>query len=113
MRGFASNDETRVVSQRLADIIDELSVQLGLSLKGLDGVTVAHDYDDALAQLVLGFEPSTPLTRTNDPVAQGCAMAPTVVRNGEVMSHLVLSDFILPLIDQPQWRRRRKIHRCA
>jgi hypothetical protein len=100
--GFSSNDDARAAADRVAQAINQLSSELNLSLAGLDGVTIAHDYDAALAQLDRGYQVSAPLTRTNDSDAQGCAMAPLVMRNGEVMSHLVLSAFIVPLIAAPQ-----------
>src|SRR6266404_695069 len=102
LSGFPSDDDAKAASRRVAEAINQLSAELGLNLKDLDGVTIAHDYDAALAQLDRGYEATTPLTRTNDGAAQGCAMAPLVLRNGEVKSHLVLSAFIMPLIDAPQ-----------
>jgi hypothetical protein len=102
LSGFESEDDAKAAGDRVARAIDEMCMQLGLSLAGLEGVTIAHDYDAALAQLDRGYEASTPLTRTKDELAEGCAMAPLVLRNGEVLSHLVLSAFLVPLIDTPQ-----------
>ncbi len=100
--GFASPEEAKAAGDRVARAIDEISSELQLSLAGLDGVTIAHDYNAALAQLDRGFEAGSPLTRTNDKIGDGCAMAPLVLRNGEVMSHLVFRAFVVPLIDSPQ-----------
>jgi hypothetical protein len=100
--GFASADDAKAAGDRVARAIDEISKELGLSLAGLEGVTVAFDYDAALAQLDRGFDGSSPLTRTNDEIGDGCAMAPLVERNGQVMTHLVFNAFIVPLIDSPQ-----------
>jgi hypothetical protein len=102
MRGFATADDASAASTRVAQTINEIVKELHLSIAGLDGVTIAVDYDDALTQLDRGVIASTPLSRTRDDVADGCAMAPLVRRNGRVMSHLVLAAFVVPLIDAPQ-----------
>lgn len=100
--GYASDADANAASARVASVIDEIVSELELSLAGLDGVTIAFDYDSALAQLDRGFDSSSSLTRTKDDIGEGCAMAPLVMRNGCVMTHLVLSAFIVPLIDAPQ-----------
>jgi hypothetical protein len=100
--GFATEQDANAASARVARAIDEFANELQLSLAGLDGVTIAHDYDAALAALDRGYEASSPLSRTNDGVGDGCAMAPLVLRNGQVMSHLVFAAFVVPLIDAPQ-----------
>jgi hypothetical protein len=100
--GFATTEAANAASTRVARAIDELASDLQLSLAGLDGVTIAHDYDAALAQLDRGYEASSPLTRTKDGTGEGCAMAALVLRNNQVMSHLVLAGYIVPLIDVPQ-----------
>jgi hypothetical protein len=102
MRGFSSNEEASAASARVAQAIEEIVKELHLSIAGLDGVTIAVDYDDALAQLDRGYNASSVLTRTKNGVADGCAMAPLVLRNGRVMSHLVFNAFIVPLIDVPK-----------
>jgi hypothetical protein len=85
----------------VAGIIAETSQQLGLELRGLDGVTVAHDYRAALVGLDRSFESKIVLTATKDDVADGVAMAPLVCRDGKVMSHVVLNAALLPTLDQP------------
>lgn len=101
LTGFDSGEVARAASTRVAQAIDELAQQLGLSLAGLDGVTIAVDYDAGLQQLDRGYNASEVLTRTNDEVASGIAMTPYVLRNGRVMSHMVLSAAVVPLIDTP------------
>lgn len=59
-----------------------------MDLTRLDGVTVATDYDGALAELDRGMEGLRPLSRTNSEI-QGVAMSPAVMRDGEVRTHLV------------------------
>jgi hypothetical protein len=97
--GFDSEESARSASLRISQVIDELAQQLGLSLAGLDGVTIAVDYDAGLQQLDRGYVANGPLTRTNDESASGIAMTPPVLRNGRVMSHIVLSASVVSLID--------------
>lgn len=61
------------------------------SLKRLDGVTVAYDYDQALAELDKGFGSQKLSTATRNEFAVGIAMAVPVLRNGEPRSHLVIN----------------------
>lgn len=100
--GFATEEDAKAAGDRIARTIEEIASELSLSLSDLDGVTIAHDYDAALAGLDRGYEASAPLTRTKDGIGEGCAMAPLVLHNGEVKSHLVLAAYIVPLIDEPQ-----------
>lgn len=99
--GFESEESARAASTRVANVIDELVPQLSLSLAGLDGVTISVDYDAGLRQLDRGYDATQALTRTNDEVASGIAMTPCVLRNGRVMSHMILSAAVVPLIDKP------------
>ena len=99
--GFDSDESAKLASARVAQVIDELAQQLSLSLAGLDGVTISVDYDAALQRLDRGYQASGPLTRTNDEFASGIAMTPYVLRNGRVLSHMVLSDSVVTLIDTP------------
>lgn len=99
--GFDSEDSAISASARVAQVIDELIQQMSLSLAGLDGVTISVDYDAGLQQLDRGYQTTGLLTRTNDEIASGIAMTPYVLRNGRVMSHMVLSAAVVPLIDTP------------
>lgn len=60
-----------------------------IDLERLDGITVAYDYDAALAELDRGYEVTRPLTRTTGDQLAGVAMAPAVRRDGIVKGHLV------------------------
>lgn len=68
-----------------------------IDISNLDGVTVAYDYDQALAELDRGCETSYVLERTND-VAIGVAMTPSVLRNDKLKSHIVLLGNVADLI---------------
>lgn len=101
LMGFPTTESAESASMRVAQVIDEVAAELGLSTKGLDGITIAVDYDAALQKLDRGFQSDNPLTRTNDEFGSGVAMTPCVLRDGRVMSHIVLSASIVPLIDAP------------
>jgi hypothetical protein len=98
--GFSSNEEAAAAMDLISSVIAETSAQLGLDLRGLDGVTVAHDYGAALADLDRGVETGSALSATKDGLAEGVAMTPVVYRDGKVMSHLVMSAALLPTIGQ-------------
>ena len=86
-------------------------------LGGLNGVTIAGDYNQALASLDRGFRTETVLTASTE-FAQGVAMSPLVVRDGKIKSHIVLNaDFIVPIesTSNPDFDRAVQIlaHECA
>lgn len=64
-----------------------------------DGVTVAYDYDAALAELDRGVEGLRTLARSNDDQLVGVAMSPAVPRDGKVKVHLVFSGAYIESID--------------
>jgi hypothetical protein len=99
--GFATEDDAKAAGLRVSQVIDEVAQELGIKVAGLDGVTIASDYDVALANLDLGYETQRPLTRTNDEAAGGVAMTPFVKRDGKVLSHIVLNAGVVALIDMP------------
>jgi hypothetical protein len=80
MRGFQDAVHAERFAQLLAILIRGISRYI--NLERLDGVTVAFDYDEALAELDRGFTPGRPLTRTSDDLILGVAMAPAVLRDG-------------------------------
>ncbi|MDO9071628.1 MAG: hypothetical protein Q7U73_00030 [Rubrivivax sp.] len=59
-RGFATEEEARELGTAVLDCIRLLSRHFNLSR--LDGVTVAHDYQQALATLDRGYETKHILT---------------------------------------------------
>ncbi|MCP2226820.1 hypothetical protein OKW12_002233 [Pseudomonas silensiensis] len=96
-RGFTDAD----TATRLATIVGEAVRALGgkFDLSGLDGITLAVDYNQALLDLDRGYETNYKLTATNSHVV-GVAMTPGVLRNGALKSHIVLNaHHISPLID--------------
>lgn len=87
-RAFPDEDSAKKAIFKLHSILSVISQSIDLT--NLDGVTVAYDYDDALAELDRGYETSYKLTATKD-VAVGVSMAPTVIRNGKIKTHIVLN----------------------
>jgi hypothetical protein len=98
-RAFPDEPSAIAAAERVGEVFQEMASNLELSLAGLDGVTIAYDYDVALRELNRGFQPSGPLTATLDDFAGGVAMSPLVMRDGKVKSHILLSAGIVPLID--------------
>ncbi len=84
-----------------------------MDLCRLDGVTVAIDYDAALAGLDRGMEGLRRLTRSNTEEMQGVAMSPAVMRDGNERTHLVFNaEMLVPLSPEtmrwtPMFRPRR------
>jgi len=101
LMGFSTDANAKAAGQRVFEVIEEVAMSLGITATGLDGVTIAHDYDAALAGLDTGFGSQDPLTRTNDKNAGGVAMTPCVMRNGKILSHIVLNAGIVRFIDSP------------
>ncbi len=60
-----------------------------LDLSSLDGVTFAIDYPAALRELDRGYASSHTLTPSGGRVA-GIAMTPTVIRDGQLKSHIII-----------------------
>jgi hypothetical protein len=62
-----------------------------LNLKRLNRVVVSYNYSEALAAVDQGAPVSGLLKPTDDEIAVGIAMTPTVLRDGEAMSVMVLN----------------------
>ncbi|WP_299006071.1 hypothetical protein [uncultured Caulobacter sp.] len=73
------------VMQPLADLMSRL-----FSLKGLDGVTVATDYHEALNALDRGADAKERITPTTESFGTGLAMALGIVKDGRMRTHVVL-----------------------
>lgn len=110
------------VGEELAHAVAGVMSVVGsfIDLEKLDGVTIACDYDEALAELDRGIEGLRPLTRSDTKEMQGIAMSPAVMRDGEVLTHLVFNAaYMVPLISdeatEEQLRMTNGIigHECA
>lgn len=100
MRGFASSDDAHRLANKIAGLARLISSHIDLSR--LDGITVAYDYDDALAQLDRGKEGLRTLTRSNDDNLIGVGMSPSVLRDGHVKVHIVLNGAYVEDLDNDE-----------
>ncbi len=85
---FASEDEACQLATLVGEVIREFSRTFELSR--LDGVTVAQDYAQALAELDRGYETTHTLT-PSEGAAVGVAMTPSVLRDGVLKCHIVFN----------------------
>ena len=112
LRGFAD----AASAERFANVIVSAMrlISCCVNLERLDGVTVAFDYDEALAQLDRGYRASRPLTRTGTDQLVGVAMTPAVLRDGTVKSHIVFhAPFVLRLEEQDTEGFRQALYLVA
>ncbi|EZP65827.1 hypothetical protein [Pseudomonas sp. RIT357] len=96
-RGFTDVE----TATRLGKIVGEVirAIAHKFDLRGLDGITLAVDYNQALLDLDRGYETNYKLKPTNSHVI-GVAMTPSVLRDGSLKSHIVLNAaHIAPLLD--------------
>ena len=103
LRGFPTEEQAKSVGEAINSWLYAFGKIL--NLKGLKQVIVAYDYDGALAGIDRGAAVSRPLTATNDGVAVGIAMTPTVLVEGEPKSVMVLNAAymaIFALDDKPE-----------
>lgn len=89
MRGFSTEDDAREVGNTVLCFLRILGTFFDLGRLG--ALTIAYDYDDALAQIERGFETTKVLTATHDDLGVGIAMAVPVIREGQLQSHLVIN----------------------
>ena len=87
MRKFPSEEEAKDVGNTVWGFLRIFGMTL--NLEKLEGVTIAYDYEQALADLPRGMETKHVLQATRDDIAVGVAMAVPVMRNGKAYSHLV------------------------
>lgn len=115
-RAFEDTETATRVAHSVAYAVRDISRYIDLSR--LDGITVAYDYDAALAELDRGYQATRPLTRTADNRVLGVAMAPAVLRDGAVRGHLVFhAPFVLPIEDETHEHFNQALyliaHECA
>ena len=109
--GFDTEENARSLLGVINAFLLEISRYIDLS--SLDGVTVAYDYDHALAALDRGVDLGSRLTASSG-ITQGIAMTPAVIRDGVIKSHIVLNaNFITPLLDQDSEYFQHAIHVLA
>ena len=100
-------DETTAekIAATLRIITDNLVHMMPLGR--LDGITFSHDIAVSLRDLDRGFLAGAPLQPTREDYGTGVAMAPLVVRDGVIKSHIVIQGEIgheLISDDETHWR---------
>jgi hypothetical protein len=99
------------ISEAANGIIVELATDFDLDLVALDGITFAQDYAKALAELDRGFTTRRTLAATDVPHAQGVAMTPTVVREGDIRFRIVAAAWVgLGLVEDNEELRSQAIY---
>ena len=116
VQGFENTDHAKAFASLIAHVVYEISCYIDLDR--LDGITVAHDYDKALAHLDRGCPTTRPLTRTSSDQLSGVAMAPPVMRDGVIKGHVVFyAPVVLPIEQEEGNMYRQAIytiaHECA
>lgn len=114
-RGFESAEHAQIVGTAIGEWVKALSTDFDLAT--LDGVTVAHDYAQALLEFDRGYAATTKLVPTEGH-AVGVAMTPSVIRDGHLRSHIFLSAWVVwPLSDRnnPEFETALHVlaHECA
>ncbi|WP_300754946.1 hypothetical protein [Janthinobacterium sp.] len=115
LHGFDTRERAVVFSEWLAGYVREISRYMDLSQ--LDGVTIAHDYRQALLDLDRGNISLPPLT-PSDGYAIGVAMTPLVMRDNSLKSHIVLNAAFMLALENHQHENHRfafhiLAHECA
>ena len=98
IQGFDTEEHATQFAHLIGAYVRELSRHI--DLRGLDGITVAADYNRALLDLDRGYDTSHRLT-PSDEFAIGVAMTPSVIRDGKVKSHIVLNAWIAVALEDP------------
>lgn len=108
---FSSEGEARQLATLVGKAIREFSREFDLN--SLDGVTVAGDYVQALAELDRGYESSYSLTPSEGEVV-GVAMTASVLRDDVLKSHIVFNaGYLWPLLDAHHSDLQSAVHIIA
>lgn len=111
-RNFAETEKAERFGHTIANTVRAISRYI--DLERLDGITVAFDYDEALAELDRGYQATRALTRTSDDKLLGVAMAAAVLRDGVVKGHLVFdAPSVLPLEEETNDDFRQALYLVA
>lgn|GEM_PF-609257 len=96
-RGYEREEDARRIGSNVLGLIQLFGKYI--NLETLDGITLAYDYGNALAELDRGVELGSKLQASQD-WAVGVAMTPSVLRDGQVKSHIVLNAAIMEGLDE-------------
>jgi len=102
--GCADEETAKKIVASVSGIVSELGKRIPVNR--IDGITFAQDYPAALRDLDRGFATSKPLATTTEEGVEGAAMAPLVLREGIVKTHIVMrGDMGHALISEDEaWR---------
>jgi hypothetical protein len=102
--GFATEEQAMALATMTMAFLKYIGTKMNLA--GLDGITIAYDYNKALVDLDRGYETSFVLTPSTEFV-QGVAMSPAVIREGKIKTHIVFAAGVFaPFVDTESkgWR---------
>jgi hypothetical protein len=108
--------DTREDADKLGKTVVLFLQMLGvyLQLDGLEAVTVADDYEDALLKIERGFSTNRALAPTRDEFGDGYGMAVPVIRNDALKTHIVIhSGLMRPLVDPDHEKYPFAVHTLA
>ena len=114
---FRSEGDAELLAEKVQGFITYFSRCMDLS--GLGGVTIADDLRQGGQDLDRGYTPSSDFAPTNDAVASAIATTLTVIRDGQIKSHIVFSSqSINGIADDPTSETFQKallviLHECA
>lgn len=97
-RGFDTKDRATRIAQLIGATVNELGRHMDLG--GLDGVTAAYDYGQALLDLDRGYSTSHRPIPSHE-LAIGVAMTLSVIRDGKLKSHIVLNAGAIVALEDP------------
>lgn len=97
------------IAEKIAATVNTITANVVpmMPLDRLDGVTFSGNYTASLRDLDRGFPASAPLQPTNEEYGVGVAMAPLVMRDGIIKTHIVMQGGIghaLISEDEASWR---------
>lgn len=98
MLGYPDEETAHQHAAAVRSLVSEAAKHLDLS--GLDGITLAVDYAEALRTLDRGYDTDVPLVPSVE-AAVGVAMTPAVLRDGIVKSRVVVNAAYVDSLTDP------------
>jgi len=111
-RKFKDAEYEKFAAEQIGAIVRDIGRVIDIS--SLDGITIAFDYDEALADLDRGIPEKTKMTRTSNQQIVGVGKTAAVLRDGIVKSHiLLLAPVVLQVLDEQSKLYRTVIYLLA
>lgn len=104
-RGIEDESARQVMVDAMLPLADMMSRLYPLD--GLDGITVAADYRQALAELDRGVETAKTIEPTDESFGTGFAMSSGVVRDGRMKTHVTFDASVIAGISNEDEELRR------